>query len=93
MSSATSRAAIEILIGTRAMRGTAARQASQSSCKDVRGAGELGSTVGADLDATQSVAVGNLLLSNLRGLVGDPTDHGPTRRYRQRQSDTRRRHR
>ena len=77
MSSATSRAAIEILIGTRATRGAAAaghlnRLASAFT--------ELGSAVGADLDATQSAALGTLLLTNLRGLVatqlimGSPVD-------------------
>ncbi|MGK9272582.1 TetR/AcrR family transcriptional regulator [Williamsia muralis] len=66
MSSATSRAAIEILIGTRATRGTAAAKHLNRLAKTFA---ELGSTVGADLDATQSVAIGDLLLSNLRGLV------------------------
>lgn len=66
MSSATSRAAIEILIGTRATRGAAAAKHLNRLAKTFA---ELGSTVGADLDATQSVALGNLLLSHLRGLV------------------------
>ncbi len=66
MSSATSRAAIEILIGTRATRGTAAAKHLNRLAKTFAA---LGSAVAADLDATQSVALGNLLLSNLRGLV------------------------
>lgn len=66
MSSATSRAAIEILIGTRATRGAAATGHLNGLARTFT---ELGSAVGADLDATQSAALGNLLLTNLRGLV------------------------
>lgn len=66
MSSATSRAAIEILIGTRATRGAAAAGHLNGLARTFT---ELGCAVGADLDATQSAALGNLLLTNLRGLV------------------------
>lgn len=66
MSSATSRAAIEILIGTRATRGAAAAGHLNRLARTFT---ELGKAVGADLDATQSAALGNLLLTNLRGLV------------------------
>ena len=66
MSSATSRAAIEILIGTRATRGAAAAGHLNRLARTFT---ELGSSVGADLDANQSAALGNLLLTNLRGLV------------------------
>lgn len=66
MSSATSRAAIEILIGTRATRGTAIAKHLNRLAKAFAA---LGNAVGADLDATQSTALGNLLLTNLRGLV------------------------
>ncbi|MGV0731881.1 TetR/AcrR family transcriptional regulator [Mycolicibacter sinensis] len=66
MSSATSRAAIEILIGTRTTRGTATAKHLNRLAKTFAA---LGGAVGADLDATQSAALGNLLLTNLRGLV------------------------
>jgi AcrR family transcriptional regulator len=66
MSSGTSRAAIEILIGTRATRGAAA---AGHLSRLARTFTDLGSAVGADLDATQSAALGSLLLTNLRGLV------------------------
>lgn len=66
MSGATSRAAIEILIGTRATRGAGAAGHLDRLARTFR---ELVSAVGADLDSTQSAALGNLLLTNLRGLV------------------------
>jgi AcrR family transcriptional regulator len=66
MSSPTSRAAIEILIATRTTRGPSARGHLNRLAKTF---GELGQIVGADLDASQSAALGNLLLTNLRGLV------------------------
>ena len=66
MSSPTSRAAIEILIATRPTRGTTAAGHLRRLAKTFA---QLGKTVGADLDATQSAALGSLLLTNLRGLV------------------------
>ncbi|MCV7317532.1 TetR/AcrR family transcriptional regulator [Mycolicibacillus parakoreensis] len=66
MSSATSRAAVEILIGTRATRGAGAAGHLDRLAQTF---GELGRAVGADLDASQSSALGTLLLTNLRGLV------------------------
>lgn len=66
MSSPTSRAAIEILIGTRATRGAAAAGHLRRLAKAFS---ELGRAIDADLDANQSAALGEMLLSTLRGLV------------------------
>lgn len=66
MSSPTSRAAIEILVGTRATRGTAAGEHLDHLAGTFAG---LGIGVGADADATHSAALSHLLLSTLRGLV------------------------
>lgn len=66
MSSPTSRAAIEILIGTRATRGAAAAGHLKRLAKAFS---QLGRAIDADLDANQSAALGELLLSTLRGLV------------------------
>jgi len=66
MSSPTSRAAIEILIGTRATRGAAAAGHLKRLAKTFS---ELGRVIDADLDTDQSAALGEMLLSTLRGLV------------------------
>jgi AcrR family transcriptional regulator len=66
MSSPTSRAAIEILIGTRATRGAAAAGHLKRLAKTFS---ELGRAIDADLDTDQSAALGEMLLSTLRGLV------------------------
>ncbi len=66
MSSPTSRAAIEILIGTRATRGSAA---AGHLTRLARTFSELGRSIDADLDTDQSAALGEMLLSTLRGLV------------------------
>jgi AcrR family transcriptional regulator len=66
MSSPKSRAAIEILIGTRATRGAAAAGHLKRLAKTFS---ELGRVIDADLDTDQSAALGEMLLSTLRGLV------------------------
>lgn len=66
MSSPTSRAAIEILIGTRATRGAAAAGHLKRLAKAFS---ELGRTIDADLETAESAALGEMLLSTLRGLV------------------------
>ncbi len=66
MSSPTSRAAIEILIGTRATRGAAAAGHLKRLAKAFS---ELGRAIDADLDTAESAALGEMLLSTLRGLV------------------------
>ncbi|KUI37975.1 hypothetical protein AU197_09600 [Mycobacterium sp. IS-1590] len=66
MSSPTSRAAIEILIGTRATPGSAARKQLSRLASTFA---ELAQSITDDLDATQSKAIGDLLLTNIRGLV------------------------
>ncbi|MGB8388055.1 TetR/AcrR family transcriptional regulator [Mycobacterium sp.] len=66
MSSPTSRAAIEILIGTRATRGAAAAGHLKRLAKTFS---ELGRAIDADLDINQSAALGEMMLSALRGLV------------------------
>jgi AcrR family transcriptional regulator len=66
MSSPTSRAAIEILIGTRATRGAAAAGHLKRLAKAFSA---LGRAIDADLDSHRSAALGEMLLSTLRGLV------------------------
>ncbi len=66
MSSPTSRAAIEILIGTRATRGAGAAGHLKRLAKAFSA---LGSAIDADLDTKHSAALGEMLLSTLRGLV------------------------
>ncbi len=66
MSSPTSRAAIEILIGTRANRGAAAAGHIKRLAKTFA---ELGAAIDADLDPAQGAALGELILSTLRGMV------------------------
>jgi AcrR family transcriptional regulator len=66
MSSPTSRAAIEILVGTRATWGASAGDHLDHLARTFAG---LGIGVGANLDAARSAALSHLLLSTLRGLV------------------------
>lgn len=66
MSSPTSRAAIEILVATRANRGAAAAGHIQRLAKTF---GELGAAIDADLDPARGAALGELILSTLRGMV------------------------
>jgi hypothetical protein len=66
MSGPTSRAAIEVLISTRATRsGAGRRQISRLS----QVFASLGEAVGSTLSPDQAAAVGAFLLTNLRGLV------------------------
>ncbi|MCV6987011.1 TetR/AcrR family transcriptional regulator [Mycobacterium shinjukuense] len=65
-SSPTSRAANEILIGTRATRGAAAAGHLSRLAKTFT---TLGETIGHDLDPTQSAAIGGHLLTALRGMI------------------------
>lgn len=66
MSSPTSRAAIEILIATRATRGVAAAGHLKQLGKSFT---RLGALIDDRLSASQRAALGDLLLSNVRGLV------------------------
>jgi AcrR family transcriptional regulator len=64
--SPTSMAALEILIATRAMRGTGA---SRHLGELGRAFGKLGKHIGEGLDARHAAAIGNLIWATLRGLV------------------------
>jgi TetR/AcrR family transcriptional regulator, regulator of cefoperazone and chloramphenicol sensitivity len=82
-SSPTSRAALEILIATRALRDTAAtRHLAELGTAFVK----LGKHIGEDLAARHAAAIGNLIWSTLRGLVvaqlvvADPLDTARERR-------------
>ncbi|WP_077101578.1 TetR/AcrR family transcriptional regulator [Mycobacterium terramassiliense] len=66
MSSSASRAAIEILIGTRATRGAAVPEHLERLAKTFS---ELARAIDADLDVDRSAALGEVLLSNIRGMV------------------------
>jgi AcrR family transcriptional regulator len=66
MSSPTSRAATEILIGTRATRGAAATGHLRQLAKTFT---TLGTMIDHDLDPTQSAAIGVHLLTTLRGMI------------------------
>lgn len=66
MSTPTARAANEILIGTRATRGAAATGHLRQLAKTFA---TVGRTIDRDLDPTQSAAIGEHLLTTLRGMV------------------------
>jgi AcrR family transcriptional regulator len=66
MSSPTARAASEILIGTRATRGAEAAGHLRQLAKTFT---TLGGTIAIDLDTTQSAAIGEHMLTTLRGMI------------------------
>ena len=66
MSSPTARAAGEILIGTRASRGAEAAGHLRQLAKTFT---TLGRMIAIDLDPTQSAAIGEHLLTTLRGMI------------------------
>lgn len=68
MSSPTARAATEILIGTRATRGTAANEHLKQLAKTFS---ILGRAVDRDLSPTQGAAIGEHLLTTLRGMIAN----------------------
>jgi len=68
MSSPTSRAATEILIGTRATRGTAANEHLKQLAKTFS---ILGTAVDRDLHPTKGAAIGEHLLTTLRGMIAN----------------------
>lgn len=68
MSSPTSRAATEILIGTRATRGASTTGHIKLLA---RAFNTLSATIDRDLGPTQSAAIGELLLTTLRGMVAN----------------------
>ena len=65
-SSPTSRAALEILIATRALRGTAAAEHLEAVAEALA---DLGKQIGRGLDKSHAAAIGNLLWAALRGMV------------------------
>ncbi|OBI92726.1 TetR/AcrR family transcriptional regulator [Mycobacterium asiaticum] len=68
MSSPTARAATEILIGTRATRGTAATGHIKRLAKTFN---TLGSAIDRNLSPNQSAAIGEHLLTTLRGMIAN----------------------
>jgi AcrR family transcriptional regulator len=68
MSSPTARAATEILIGTRATRGAAATGHIKRLAKTFN---TLGAAIDRDLGPTQSAAIGEHLLTTLRGMIAN----------------------
>ncbi|OBJ53558.1 TetR/AcrR family transcriptional regulator [Mycobacterium asiaticum] len=68
MSSPTARAATEILIGTRATRGTAATGHIKRLAKTFNA---LGSAIDRNLSPNQSAAIGEHLLTTLRGMIAN----------------------
>lgn len=83
MSSPTARAATEILIGTRATRGA-------STTEHIRRLGKTFNTliasISRDLGPTQNAAIGELMLTTLRGLIANQlVTHRPVDTTRERQ--------
>lgn len=68
IASSTARAAIEILIGTRATRGASITERIKQLGKTFS---TLGATIDRDLGLTGNAAVGDLLLTSLRGMIAN----------------------
>ncbi len=82
MSSPTARAATEILIATRATRGTPTTEHIRRLRKTFN---TLISSIDRDLDSTQNAAVGELLLTTLRGMIANQmVTHRPVDTTRER---------